>query len=250
MKIDLTCPIEITHTEVLTDDRGRCRGYIDIINVSEHPIRMLEGRAVWLSESGAELGEAEVVFEGMRLLPHAHAQLTVAGEIPAAADVSFEAAGASFSDFSHGWSTEDSELVEYDFTPEPPGARRDRLRGIAGPDAVCYPEARGRNWLCVCGRLNAGESHACVRCMRGRERMFVALCDGDSERGGEWNMFSDRLERREQYRARRDAQRRRSMRASRRRRETRTHVALSVLIVLLVAAALLMIGLLLGETIL
>ena len=63
MKIDLTCPIEVTHTEVLSDDRGRCRGYLDIINVSEHPIRRMEGHARWLSETGALLSEVDVVFE-------------------------------------------------------------------------------------------------------------------------------------------------------------------------------------------
>ena len=50
MKIDLTCPIEITRTEVLSDDRGRCRGYVDVINVCDHPIRRVEGRAVWLAQ--------------------------------------------------------------------------------------------------------------------------------------------------------------------------------------------------------
>lgn len=46
VKIDLSCPIEITHTEVLSDDRGRCRAYIDIINVSSRPIRRIEGQAL------------------------------------------------------------------------------------------------------------------------------------------------------------------------------------------------------------
>lgn len=246
MKIDLTCPIEVIRTEVLADDRGRCRGYIDVVNVSERPIRLLEGRVMWLSTLGNGLAESEVVFEDMRLLPHAHAQLTVAGDIPAAEDVSFDVLSAAYADFSRGWSIEDSEIVEYTFTPEPPGPRRDRLRGIAGPDAVCYPEQRGRHWLCVCGRLNGKDSRACVRCMRGRERMFVALGEGN-DAGGEWSMFSDRLQQREKYRARREAQQQSRVSARRRRRETRTHIALSVIIVLMVIAALLMVGLLLGE---
>lgn len=241
VKIDLSCPIEITHTEVLSDDRGRCRAYIDIINVSSRPIRRIEGHARWLSETGAELAQMDLVFEGMRLISHAHAQLTVAGEVPAAHDIALEPTEVAFSDFSQSWSTEDSELVEYEFTPEPPGPRLDRLRGIAGKDAVCYPEARGRYWLCVCGRLNPGGSHSCARCMRGRERVFAALRE-DGPRGD----FSNRLARRERFEARREELRLQYERANRRKRERRIRILTITAISVLIVATLIMVGILLG----
>lgn len=243
MKIDLTCPIEVTHTEVLSDDRGRCRGYLDIINVSEHPIRRMEGHARWLSETGALLSEVDVVFDGMRLMPHTRAQLTVAGEIPAADDIVFEPGEIAFADFSKGWTQDDSEVVEYDFKPEPPGPGRERLRGIAGQDAVCYPQMRGRDWVCVCGRLNPGSSHTCARCMRGRERVFAALREGA---GGDWGKFDTSLERRERLNARREEMRAQTARANSRRREKRMHIIVGVGVGVLIVAALLMIGILLG----
>ena len=100
---------------------GAAGGILDIINVSEHPIRRMEGHARWLSETGALLSEVDVVFDGMRLMPHTRAQLTVAGEIPAADDIVFEPGEIAFADFSKGWTQDDSEAVEYDFKPEPPG---------------------------------------------------------------------------------------------------------------------------------
>lgn len=243
MKIDITCPIEITHTEVLSDDRGRCRGYLDIINVSEHPIRRVEGCARWLSEVGLELGKADIVFDGMRLMPHTRAQLTVAGEIPAADDIAFEPSEVAFADFSATWTQEESEIIEYDFTPEPPGAGRDRLRNIAGADAVCYPQMRGRNWLCVCGRLNPGENHTCARCMRGKERVFAALSESDA---GGHGSFSTSFERRERFNAKREELRAQTARAKNRKREKRIRIFAGVGIGILIIAALLMIGILLG----
>lgn len=241
MKLDLTCPIEINDTEVLCDDRGRCRGYIDIINVSDRPIRRIDGRVRWLGETGAELECVDVVFEGMRLISHGHAQLTVAGDIPAAHEIELTPTEIAFADFSTSWSAEDGEQTEYEFTPEPPGPRLDRLRSVAGEDAVCYPEARGRYWLCVCGRLNPGGSPTCARCMRGRERVFAALRD-DAPR----DSFSGGLERRERFAARREELRIQYERASSRKRERRVRIFTITALSLLIVATLIMVGILLG----
>lgn len=247
MKIDLTCPIEVAHTEVLSDDRGRCRGYLDIINVGEHPLRRVEGRAHWIGETGKTLCDADVVFDCMRIMPHTRAQLTVAGEIPAAADIAFEPTEVAFADFSRSWTQADSEIVEYDFTPEPPGQRRDRLRGVAGQDAVCYPQMQGSRWLCVCGRLNSAESHTCARCMRGRERVFAALCDTSPT--DNWATFDRQLNRRERYEEKREEMRIQTARRQSRRREKRVRILVSVGVTVIVIAALLMIGILLGYVI-
>lgn len=243
MKIDLTCPIEVTRTEVLSDDRGRCRGYLDIISTSDHPIRRIEGRVRWIGERGTELMSESVVFDGMRLVSHGRAQLTVAGEIPAAASIELVPSEVAFADFSTSWSDEDSDIVDYEFTPEPPSARRDRLRGIFGSDAVCYPKMRGRDWICVCGRLNPGDSQVCARCMRGRERIFAAMRE---QPPGDWSGFAHRLERRERFEARREELRAQSERAQQVKRERRVRTIVSVLALLLVCGALVLVGVLLG----
>lgn len=240
MKIDLTCPIEITRTEVLSDDRGRCRGYIDIINVSDHPIRCVNARAHWLGEAGNALADVELAFEGMRLVSHGHAQLTVAGEVPAAQDIALEPTEVAFADFSPSWSAGSSEPVEYEFAPEPPGPRLSRLRDIAGRDAVCYPEARGDYWLCVCGRLNPAASYSCARCMRGHERVFAALREDAPRR------VPAGLERQAQYMSRREELRIQYERSNSRRRERRVKIFVTVALSALAVATLLMVGILLG----
>ena len=247
LKIDLTCPIEITRTEVLSDDRGRCRGYVDVINVCDHPIRRVEGRAVWLAEDGRELAQADVVFDGMRLIAQGHAQLTVAGEIPAAEGIELRFDEVAFADFSRSWSADEAEVVEYEFSPEPPGPGRDRLRGVAGPDAVCYPQRMGVRWLCVCGRLNPSARDSCARCLRSRERVFAALRESA---GQEWSGFDDRLRRRERLNARRNELHQRAERERRLKRERRVRIVVGALVALMSVGALLLVGILLGYIVL
>lgn len=248
MKLDMTCPIEITKTEVLADDFGRCRGYIDIINVSEHPIRRIEGRAVWISDIGGELISSDVEFSGMKLIAHGRAQLTVPDDIPAAHSVEFRPYEIAFADFSRSWDSDDSDITEYRFVPAAPGPKLNRLRGIAGKDAVCYPEMRGQYWLCACGRLNYAAARVCVRCLRDRERLFAALEEG-AERcaGAEWELFSKRLQRREQFRAKHAELRLQHERARQKKHERNIRIAVITLLGVLIILALVLIGILLGH---
>ena len=73
--------------------------------------------------------------------------------------------------------------------------------------------------------------------------MFAALREGA---GGDWGKFDTSLERRERLNARREEMRAQTARANSRRREKRMHIIVGVGVGVLIVAALLMIGILLG----
>lgn len=56
----------------------------------------------------------------------------------------------------------------------PPGRELDRLRSVAGPDAVGYAREDDKVWLCVCGRANRTSDDSCLRCGRDRAHTVKA----------------------------------------------------------------------------
>ena len=52
------------------------------------------------------------------------------------------------------WRREERNVREYSPNALPPGRELDRLRSVAGPDAVGYAREDDTVWLCVCGRAN------------------------------------------------------------------------------------------------
>ena len=59
------------------------------------------------------------------------------------------------------WRREERNVREYSPNALPPGRELDRLRSVAGPDAVGYAREDDTVWLCVCGRANRTSDDSC-----------------------------------------------------------------------------------------
>lgn len=72
------------------------------------------------------------------------------------------------------WRREERNVREYTPNALPPGRELDRLRSVAGPDAVGYAREDDKVWLCVCGRANRTSDDSCLRCGRDRAHTVKA----------------------------------------------------------------------------
>ena len=60
MIIDLSCPVEMRGYELLHDDLGRARAYIDLSNVSDHTLSAYRATARW-SKDGTDQAQNDYV---------------------------------------------------------------------------------------------------------------------------------------------------------------------------------------------
>ena len=78
------------------------------------------------------------------------------------------------------WRREERNVREYTPNALPEGRELDRLRAVAGPDAMGYARQEDVLWMCVCGRANPIDEDDCLKCHRKRaqvvkEYSFVAI---------------------------------------------------------------------------
>lgn len=173
MKIDLTCPIEIRGYELTCDEEGSARAYIKMNNLAAHPIARFDAVACW-SNSATGQSEAQS-FRIDRFHADARAEFDFtlsAFAVPHADTLEIHFSRVRFSDGAADWIGGQTECVSIDELPVLPAAEARLLAETAGEDAVRYPEAHEKHWLCVCGRANFLHQDTCSRCERSKDEVF------------------------------------------------------------------------------
>ncbi len=175
MLMDIACPVEFQRFEDARFGDGRRQAYLTFLNESEQTVTALSGRMALRGRDGRLLEKHAVSFSRLQAAPGAPftCHLAVDGfQDFAGASVAVESVS-----FAQGepWTLDTSRLT--DCTPPllPPGPHRTALVAVAGPDAACYPEARGALWVCVCGRFNRWRWLNCRRCKRDRNATLTAF---------------------------------------------------------------------------
>ena len=72
------------------------------------------------------------------------------------------------------WRREERNVREYKPNTLPEGRELDRLRSVAGPDAMGYARQEDVLWMCVCGRANPIGEEICLKCRRERIQVVKA----------------------------------------------------------------------------
>ena len=175
MIIDLSCPVELRGYELLHDDAGTARAYIDLFNVSERTVTGYAGTVRWSrDETGESLNDSVSVDEiaipagGEFRLLLTSSGLNYADRLEIYfSRVAFEGAPE--------WKCGEGELVDVGEQQTLQGNELGALRAAAGGDAVMYPETQDNFWRCVCGRINPLSEAECARCRREREYVLGEL---------------------------------------------------------------------------
>ncbi len=175
MRIDPHCPVEHMTSDFAKDDRGNVRAYLKLNNLSPSVIERLDALAVFEDEGGRR---AEIPFsmEGLRVPPRTSFAANVStDEAPWATKVSVQFTRVIFEGDKPVWMYSPARLVEVPDLPRPDGRELNRLRSLAGEDAVGFPRLAGALWICVCGLPNPYRRRKCRRCARERDVVFTAF---------------------------------------------------------------------------
>lgn len=172
MKSDLTCPVEVMH--VLITGEPREDGTEQVVCVidfhslePDKTVDSVQMNIVCYSDDGMRLG-------GRLVRSHAHDRqgddFTGTFRPEHVNGTSRVEASVEKVWFNDGviWRREERNVREYESNQLPEGRELDRLRSVAGPDAVGYAREDDTVWLCVCGRANRTNDEACKRCGRAR----------------------------------------------------------------------------------
>ena len=138
------------------------------------------------------------------------------------------------------WRREERNVREYTPNTLPEGRELDRLRAVAGEDAMGYAREDDIVWMCVCGRANRTSDAKCLRCERDRVQVlqdysFTAI---DSTVGRRERMLEQKtmetMRRSSEETVRRGEDEQKRRRRSRRR--VRTVIVLLVLLIIALLA--------------
>ena len=178
MKSDLTCPVEVVSVAIQrenedTKDNGQILCYIEFFNLSDKVIDSIQMNIICFDAQEARLG-GRLVRTGVHGEPRerfagAFAPEHVEGVVRVEASVEKVW-------YQDGviWRREERNVREYTPNALPPGRELDRLRAVAGADAVGYAREEDTVWLCVCGRANRTSDDQCLRCGRERAKTLKA----------------------------------------------------------------------------
>ena len=178
MKSDLTCPVEVVSVAIQrenedTKDNGQILCYIEFFNLSDKVIDSIQMNIICFDAQEARLGgrlvRAGVHGEPRERFAGAFAPEHVEGVVRVEASVEKVW-------YQDGviWRREERNVREYTPNALPPGRELDRLRAVAGADAVGYAREEDTVWLCVCGRANRTSDDQCLRCGRERAKTLKA----------------------------------------------------------------------------
>lgn len=176
LKSDLTCPIEVETVQVDkgsdgegTPDQIVCR--IGFLCLTGRVLDSVQMNIVCFDAQGTRLGgrlvrasvhpmKSERHYEGSFMPEHVEDTTRV----EAAVEKVWYKDGLV-------WRREERNVREYIPNTLAQGRELDRLRAVAGQDAMGYPREEDVLWMCVCGRANPIGEQKCFKC--GRERMQV-----------------------------------------------------------------------------
>ncbi len=172
MRIDLTCPVELWQYAMPTESSPECTFVMN--NLSDKVVTSVmvtlncygKQDQVLLHQSERVQGLKAGVGERFSIVVLPSQWEGVEGMDLVVEKVWF--------DDSTVWRRGSAPLTEYVPNTLNAGRALDRLRFVAGRDAVGYPQLQESAWLCVCGRANALESDRCCRCERGRDTVFAS----------------------------------------------------------------------------
>ena len=171
MIIDLSCPVELRGYELLHDDSGAARAYIDLFNVSDDTVSGYTATVRWTRDGTDESVNDYVSVDKIAIPGGGEFRLMLSTAPLRFADrLEMYFSSVSFQDGSV-WKSGEGELVDVGESVPLQGEELDRLRRTAGEDAVMYPETQDDFWRCVCGRINPLSQDECIRCRR--ERAYV-----------------------------------------------------------------------------
>lgn len=225
MKIDLTCPVELWHYALPTEQFPVCR--LQLFNLTEQTVVSVQAIFSCYDREGLLISrQAERV---QRLDGKGRSAFEMAVQI----ENGIQAAGMDFSVekvwFEDGtiWRHSSENMSEYTPNALPDGMRREVLRYLAGQDALGFPMDQGAVWLCVCGRPNAAGEDTCRRCGRLKRDVFTSFNEATVEKViFEYENAKEEKERQERLRAQQEAEAREA--ALLRKRRKRKRITLSI----------------------
>ena len=180
MKIDLTCPVELWHYALPTQQYPACR--LQLFNLTEQTVVSVQ--AVFSCYDADGMMISRQVERVQRLDGKGRTAFEMAVEI----ENGIQAAGMDFSVekvwFEDGtiWRHTADNVSQYTPNLLPAGHRLEVLRYLAGADALGYPMDQGAVWLCVCGRPNAAGEDTCRRCGRLKRDVFTSFNEATVEK--------------------------------------------------------------------
>ena len=180
MKIDLTCPVELWHYALPTQQYPLCR--LQLFNLTEQTVVSVQAVFTCFDADGLTLSRQ--VERVQRLDGKGRTAFEMAVEI----ENGIQAAGMDFSVekvwFEDGtvWRHTADNVSQYTPNLLPAGHRLEVLRYLAGSDALGYPMDQGAVWLCVCGRPNAAGEDTCRRCGRLKRDVFTSFNEATVEK--------------------------------------------------------------------
>ncbi|MBQ1257051.1 MAG: hypothetical protein IIW08_02665 [Clostridia bacterium] len=172
MIVDLSCPIELRSYELLSDDFGNIRAYIRLHNLTNKKIVGYAATINWYNAITRARITENIAVDECGIEPEDGFKLVHSTQNLAKIDhVEMYFSSVTFDDGTE-WKPGSGDLIEIGEQQELTGARLDRLRELAGEDAVQYPQVQKEYWRCVCGRINYLKDEKCVRCRRDRNRVL------------------------------------------------------------------------------
>ena len=178
MKSDLTCPVEVVRVTIQretedTNENGQILCLIDFFNLSDKVIDSIQMNIICFDAQDQRVG-GRLVRAGAHGEPRENFSGAFAPEhvenvvrVEASVEKVWYLDGVI-------WRREERNVREYTPNALPPGRELDRLRSVAGPDAVGYAREDDKVWLCVCGRANRTSDDTCLRCGRDRAHTVKA----------------------------------------------------------------------------
>ncbi|NLE69011.1 MAG: hypothetical protein GX611_02350, partial [Clostridiales bacterium] len=171
MKINLSCPVELWHFKLPTEDYPVVR--LNLFNLSEKGVASLQAALLSFDAEGNQFMRQVERVSGLEGDPRSAFEVMIAvedGHLAQAMDFIIEKVW-----FEDGtvWRRGTGEMSEYKPNRLEPSRQLDLLRQLAGPDAMGYPSDQGAVWVCLCGRPNAASATACLRCERDKHSQFT-----------------------------------------------------------------------------
>ena len=175
MIVDLSCPIELRGYELLNDDFGSVRAYIRLYNLSDKRIQSYSATVSWFNALTRARVTESITVDECAIEPESMFKLIHSTKNIARIDhVEMYFASVGFEDGTV-WLPSDGDLIEIGEQKALEGYELDKLKMLAGKDAVQYPQVQRDYWRCVCGRVNLLSQDACARCKRDRTEVLKKL---------------------------------------------------------------------------
>ena len=134
------------------------------------------------------------------------------------------------------WRRGMSQMTDYALPAPPDPKRLAILQEIAGRDASVCPSDQGAVWVCVCGRPNPASYEVCGRCQRNKHDIFTRYNEAEIEKILYQRESAEEEKRRQEQEEQRKLKAENEEKARKKRRRRR--VWLSVILTVLILAAL------------